>query len=55
MQALSDLIREELISRSGDVIPVSNVIDLVKEALVGSRRIKQNYGESLGCGEFLQN
>ena len=44
----------ELISRSGDVIPGSNAIDLVREALVGSRRMKQNYGEPWGWGQFLQ-
>ena len=44
----------ELISRSGDVIPGSNAVDLVREALVGSRRMKQNYGEPSGWGEFLQ-
>ena len=43
----------ELISRSGDVIPGSNAVDLVREALVGSRRMKQNYGEPSGWGEFL--
>ena len=44
----------ELISRSGDVIPGSNAVDLVREALVGSRRMKQNYGEPSDWGEFLQ-
>ena len=44
----------ELISRSGDVIPGSNAVDLVKEALVGCHRMKQNYGESSGWGAFLQ-
>ena len=44
----------EIISRSGDVIPGSNAVDLVREALVGSRRMKQNYGEPSGGGEFLQ-
>ena len=36
------------------MIPVSNPVDLVREALVGSCRIKQNCGEPLGWGEFLQ-
>ena len=44
----------ELISRSGDMIHGSNAVDLVREALVGSRRMKQNYGEPSGLGEFLQ-
>ena len=43
----------ELILRSGDVIPGSNAVDLVREALVGSHRMKQNYGEPSGWGEFL--
>ena len=48
-------IKGELISRSEDVIPGSHALDLVREALVGSRRMKQNYGEPLGWGEFLQS
>ena len=44
----------ELISRSGDVISGSNAVYLVREALVGSHRMKQNYGEPSGWGEFLQ-
>ena len=42
----------ELISRSGDVITGSNAVD--REALVGFHRMKQNYGEPSGWGEFLQ-
>ena len=44
----------KLISRSGDVIPGSDAVDLVRQALVGSCRMKQNYGEPSGWGEFLR-
>ena len=44
----------KLISRSEEVIPGSNAVDLVREVLVGSHRMKQNYGEPSGWGEFLQ-
>ena len=44
----------ELFSSSGDVILGSNAVDLAREILVGSRRMKQNYAEKLGWGEFMQ-
>lgn len=45
--------RNELVLSSGQVVTNSNIVDLLKEALVGTRR-KERANPPLGWGEFIK-